>query len=213
MRSVQWMVVAALSAALACGDSSSDKDSSGDGGTGSGGKDSGGASSGGSCAPGAGAEAPAGCSEAQVKEYQACFDDACGSQLEACYGTGYKNGKFGGPCKDYITCTAECDCDVACIQKCTPSSECAECTKGIGSCGLSCTSKLQCAYADSGLSFGDGGITVGDATISFGGTCQDLADCCDTLAADEKSTCTMAYDQLKASGDLACGVLVNQFCP
>mgnify|MGYP005813752417 CR=1 FL=1 len=101
-----------------------------------------------------------------------------------------------------MACTSKCDCeDAACTSACELSSECQTCMGGFASCSLSCLSDLECA--------GLGGIS--------GKTCTDLLACCNSLSdAEEKDQCTMDHDALAATGaygDIACGVLVPEYCP
>lgn len=207
------LALAGLAAFAACGDDDDDGDNSGSN----------------MCDMPAG-QNMSGCSQAQIKEYSSCVEDACSDKYEECYGPNYKKGEFSGACASYMECVSECDCDdAACTQACTMTSACQSCVFGFASCSSSCIGKLSCAtggsgdggtlsfdasLGDSGVVIKDGSISVGDATISLNKTCKDLQTCCASISnASQKNTCTMAYDALKGSGDQACSVAISSFCP
>lgn len=214
MRKVVMLSALALAGAvaLACGDDDDD-DSSGSN----------------MCDMPAG-QSMSGCSQAQIKEYSSCVEDACSDKYEECYGPNYKKGEFSGPCASYMECISDCDCDdTACTQACTMPSACQSCVIGFGSCASSCISKLSCAtggagdggtlsfdasLGDSGVVIKDGSITVGDATISLNKTCKDLQNCCASITdTTKKNQCNTYYDAIKASGDQVCSVAISNFCP
>jgi len=141
------------------------------------------------------------CSEAEIKAYASCVEDACEDKYVECYGPSYKQGKFAGPCGDYMACTSKCECDdTACTSACELSSACTNCMAGFASCSVSCLSDLECA--------GIGGS---------GKTCSDLLACCNSLSdADLKDDCTMTHGALSgvgAYGDIACGGVIGEYCP
>jgi hypothetical protein len=128
----------------------------------------------------------------------------CEPTFKECYGDGYLQGSFTGPCGTLVSCTQKCNCtDQACISKCTPDQACVDCTKKLATCARECTVPA-CAYA------GTGGGDAGD------GTCADLQACCDKITnADFKKSCTDTHAGLSGN-DQACSSVLNAYksqCP
>jgi len=94
--------------------------------------------------------------------------------------------------------------------------ECATCQQTIATCviGAGCTPP-SCGSATGGSGGGGGAGGSGGA----GGTCSDLMKCCAAIAnAEQKTQCNMAYTQVMAAGDQACGGILmiyrlNKLCP
>lgn len=73
----------------------------------------------------------ASCSQDEIDAYYNCQLDKCDAGYQKCFGPGYRDADFGGPCGTLIACTQKCDCgDTACQKACgTASTECASCTR------------------------------------------------------------------------------------
>ncbi|MDB4973324.1 MAG: hypothetical protein JWN48_1665 [Myxococcaceae bacterium] len=155
------------------------------------------------------------CTSAEAKVFTDCVDTACSSQYKTCYGADYKQGKFGGACKDYLTCASACpDCDATCVQKCKPSSECTSCLSSFSSCSSSCIDNLDCATGGLGGDAGLGGL-LADSGIDLSKDCDDLAACCKTLSGDQKTACDMVqkqYASAGSSGAIACSAAIGTLC-
>jgi hypothetical protein len=58
---------------------------------------------------------------------------------------------------------------------------------------------------------GGAGSGGGGSAAASGKTCKDLEACCNMLSGSIKDACTMAYSQIKSSGDSACGAVYESF--
>ncbi len=222
-----WIALTLL--CLACGDDSSDTgggQATGDGGevvkqdgaisnpgsdAAAGMDASTGADGGGACTSDDDTKLPGTCSEADFAPYQQCLQTACDGQYKRCYGAGYKDGKFGGPCAAFLTCAAACGCssDPLCIMGCKASDECMTCLT-TDPCDTSSCKEPSCATAGGN----DAGI------ISTGATCADLSACCNSATGDAKTMCLEQLDSAQQaaamsngmfSADSLCGSLYTAF--
>jgi hypothetical protein len=141
-------------------------------------------------------------------DYSTCVEKACSDEYKTCLGAGYKSGNFsGGKCETYFKCVTgskdKCDND------CELDANCTGCFTGtLASCQLNsgCTLPTCTASGGSGGSSGGAGMTG----IPMGNkTCKDVEACCNSLQADQKSTCLMAYNGAKAGGDSVCSILYS----
>ncbi len=139
------------------------------------------------------------CTEAELKPYNDCVLDKCDTGYKKCYGDGYRNGSFGGPCGTWMACVQKCDCnDTSCILGCKLDDACSACVDETSSCGDSCT-EPECAKGTP-----DGGNT-GNAT------CADLQACCDAVAdEDQKAGCQQAKDAANGN-DATCAQYYTGF--
>lgn len=193
------LVLGALGAG--CGSSSSDDNG---GAAGSGGGSTGGNSSTTSRLACAGGQQGS-CKEADYQEYGTCIANKCDTQYKKCLGSNYAKGDWGGACGSWMGCIAKCSCgDTACTSKCgVPDSTCASCLlTDINGCVMTSGCK-QPACAGSSTPVGMMMPTM------VTGTCSDLQKCCSSLSGTDKSDCMAGYDQAKAGGDTACGVVVS----
>jgi hypothetical protein len=145
------------------------------------------------------------CTDDELKGYSDCAVEKCDSKYKECLGDGYKNGSYGGPCKEFTTCVNKCSCgDDACVEACgAPTRECTSCLTNAGQCIVSMCELPECAT---------GNIDLEDAGISLDYTCDDLQGCCAGLSGDDKTICDQVYNQAKGSGDLACSVAYSSLC-
>lgn len=213
--SVVTASVLALVVACSSGTSSS---TGGDGGASGNGTTSGGTSSGasGTTSGGTASKGPkictaaisSACSDAERQAYAQCYYNACNTQLTQCYGPGYRDGTFSGPCGGYITCTNACDCgDTACRRNCVPpTTECQACLHGFDSCST-CAVPI-CIQVPGGSSGSSGSSGFGPSH-----SCTDLAACCAKIAdASQKASCTKAYEGNKSS-DAECDFIYPAYAP
>jgi hypothetical protein len=156
------------------------------------------------------------CSAEQTKAYSDCLQNKCDSAYQACFGSGYKSGSFGGACGTWIGCYAKCPCgDTACRGACgLPPADCQACTVNqLGPCQMNagCTYPTCTGTGTGGSGGGTGGSGGGGAGGGGGGTCSDLAKCCNSLAdASQKSACNMAVTgaMQPGLGDAYCGQIL-----
>ena len=138
------------------------------------------------------------CTEAETQAHWSCMTSKCDAQFSACYGSGYKDGSFGGTCGDYITCVTACECnDTTCMQKCPiPGDDCASCVEKLSTCMEQCP-EPACMK-------GDG---TGD-----GKSCTELEDCCAAKEdEEERSACEQALE-LAGGNDVSCGAIYDSMC-
>jgi hypothetical protein len=71
------------------------------------------------------------CSQDEIDAYYNCQLDKCDAAYQTCFGAGYRDANFGGPCGTFIACTQKCDCgDAACQKACgAPPADCSSCTR------------------------------------------------------------------------------------
>jgi hypothetical protein len=139
-----------------------------------------------------------------------CLESKCKTQLDAC-------AAATGPCADFAKCATPCNCDQACVSRCTQSPACKTCANGIVNCGLSmCLNEaLSCNTGSggtgSGGSFGFGGNAGTFPSFDAGtATCADLAKCCAKLPSQEQMACT----QIVSGGiDAICSISLSSLCP
>jgi hypothetical protein len=141
-----------------------------------------------------------------VDTFETCVESHCDSQAQACFGSGYKSGNFGGSCGGFIGCTTKCACgDTTCQSGCLAqlTSDCTSCSQTFSSCEMS----SGCAQpVCTGGSTPDAPVFVfpdapqgphADAPPGGGGAdapptgteCTMLAACCPNLPAQEQPTC------------------------
>lgn len=160
------------------------------------------------------------CTQAEQDAYSNCFATACDPTFQMCYGPGFKNGQFSGPCGTYEACASKCACnDTACVSACgTAPTECSTCVAGLLSCAFTCPLPA-CATAGLGGSFGGFGGSFGGLGGSSGsGTClADALACCNRAAGANQTSCNTAYQAIAALGETACAAglstLKSSYCP
>lgn len=134
---------------------------------------------------------PPDCSQAEIDTYSSCYNDACEVTFSGCYGPGYLQGEYSGPCADYVECATGCDCeDTACSQDCPEAQTCAACLNA-RPCGLDCP--LPACTSRPGQH-----------------TCAELEVCCAGISdAERRASCLDAVqmgEMLGANGDLVCNI-------
>lgn len=69
-----------------------------------------------------------------IDGYESCLIAACDPQLSGCYGSDWRRGQFGGPCRSYAECRRACGCDASCVSGCDAarSPSCGACLVGSG---------------------------------------------------------------------------------
>ena len=136
------------------------------------------------------------CTKAEVAAYESCIQNACDVTFKECYGAGYKSGKFGGACGDFITCANACECnDLACLTSCpTPSAACETCSAKVDTCSKQCA-EPECMKRG-----------------NDGPTCADLADCCAAKADEEERTTCEQVLELAGGNDVSCGAIYSSQC-
>ena len=162
------------------------------------------------------------CSAEQTKAYGDCVQSKCDSAYQACLGSGYKSGSFGGACGSWIGCYAKCNCDKNCQGLCAaPPAECQTCLIAqVTPCQLNsgCTPPTCTGTGGSGGGGGSGGSagtggSGGGGTGGTGGgglTCSDLMKCCNAMTdAMMKASCQQALAGVMAGGDQACGGVLS----
>jgi hypothetical protein len=141
-------------------------------------------------------------SDCDYGPYVECQEMACAAQYEMCLGANYKSGDFsGGACEESLIC--QTSAPDPCTATCEQSAECLNCFLGFLSCAGSCTPP-DCATPE-------GSTPIPAGTIATGGTCEDLADCCAAVPADQTADCNSALEGVMAGGDAACGLLVTTY--
>jgi hypothetical protein len=145
------------------------------------------------------------CTEAELRPYTECVSRNCESGFVECYGPDYKNGKFSGPCSEYLGCVQRCDCnDSACITECVKKMDqaCQNCVLKIGNCQQGC-SLPECANPQGNV---DGGTK----------TCDDLKACCDKIADKQlKDVCNNLH-QNASGNNTVCNAYYSgykMYCP
>jgi hypothetical protein len=126
--------------------------------------------------------------------YLDCLTAACGTQVEACFGSNYANGDFtGGRCAAYRTCERACPCDAAgntCVAACAQqymllAPECMACASSLQSCTVAAGCKAP--------------VCTSTGTTSATGRCTALASCCGSLPSTTATSCQVA---LAGAGDV-----------
>jgi hypothetical protein len=107
--------------------------------------------------------------------YSRCLVDACDSEMQQCYGPGYKQADFSGPCGQLWGCMLECPCGVtlescttACNAKYPPSQECATCFNALRDCkqASGCSDPCKPGEGDSGAAGTGAGGSCPDANMA-----------------------------------------------
>ncbi|APR78363.1 Hypothetical protein A7982_03710 [Minicystis rosea] len=142
--------------------------------------------------------------QAAIDAYSTCIVDTCDAEYKQCFGENYASGTFGGACKELMDCSSKCEsCDQTCLQACSNqhfTGACKECITGpIASCAVSAISSGTCKLPC---------VSVGGGS---GGACDDLETCCNSLDADDKTTCLSQYTQVKLGGDFACSAALGTY--
>jgi hypothetical protein len=78
--------------------------------------------------PAADAQAAGACDFTRSDSCSRCIADRCASQMDACFGAGFRTGADpGGDCQDYGRCLQRCGCGAACWLDCwnTMTTACA----------------------------------------------------------------------------------------
>ncbi len=193
----------------ACSSSDSTPAATDDGGVAPGGSSSGGGfnpsnMSGMKCATGGTSASMSKCTKAEDDAYDKCVADKCDSQYKKCLGDGYQKGIFSGECGGSLNCITKCACgDSACLIACQPPATCTSCYSELDQCTKNSGCK-KCAAATT-----PGGMTGGGTAT--GGGCAALMVCCDSQAGQAKTDCNKIYEQIKASGDMACNAAVGAY--
>jgi len=143
------------------------------------------------------------CTAAETQAYSDCVMGKCDATYTECFGSGYKDGNFGGACSTFAACTNACACnDTACYQACgAPPAACSTCLQKIGTCSSGCTAPACMSAGSSGSSGSSGGKT-----------CDDLQTCCAAITDSTKKTqCETTYNAIKSSGDTACNAAYSGY--
>ncbi len=161
-----------------------------------------------------------------VDTFETCVESHCDSQAQACFGSGYKSGSYGGSCGAFIGCTSKCSCgDMACQSACLGqlTNDCSTCSQTFSTCEES----SGCARpVCTGGSTPDGPLFSfpdapsgphADAPPGGGGTadapsgsneCTLLAACCPKLPSAEQPACTQVAG---AGNEQACQLTLSAF--
>jgi hypothetical protein len=119
-----------------------------------------------------------------IEEYTQCTEENCGSA--DCY---------DGACKDLLDCyQAASD---PCKADCEQSDDCTACLSAVARCaGDECIQLIMCGETESG------------------GACDQLDDCCDSLADAQKMACETAAEASRSGGgDQLCMSILTNLCP
>jgi hypothetical protein len=146
------------------------------------------------------------CSQSEIQQYGTCIENACDSAYTTCFGSGYKNAMFSGPCGTYYNCLAACSCnDNGCRTNCGIAP--ADCQLCIGNTITPCVQSSGCTEPACGGSTGTGG-TTGTNQL----TCADLMTCCAAIKdATQKSVCQMEYTLALPDGNVICDPFVRGY--
>ena len=162
-----------------------------------------------------------------VDAFESCVESHCDSQAQACYGSGYKSGSYGGPCGGFLGCVTKCACgDTSCQSGCLSqlTSDCSTCSQTFSSCQQSsgCAQPV-CTGGSSTpdgplFSFPDAPVGPhadappgggGGADAPAGGSeCSLLAACCPKLPSAEQPVCTQVAG---AGNEQACQITLTTF--
>ncbi len=139
------------------------------------------------------------CTDAEMKTYGTCIQNACDATFQECYGPDYAKGAYAGACGDYMKCTDKCACgDTACEEACgQPAPSCVSCMQKFATCAGTCQAPAC---------LGDTGTQTGNKT------CADLSACCAAMPeGEDKTNCQQALE-LAGNNDVSCSAMYGSLC-
>jgi hypothetical protein len=152
------------------------------------------------------------CTDAEWNTYTTCVANACDAQYRLCLGVSYRTGVYAGPCGPWAHCLSACGCGNAGCRAACPAqtAECASCFSSASSCLVDCNIPM-CAVATA-PDAGTHPDAAGARDAATGANCAGLAACCNAIAdPTQQSDCQDTYDAVAASGDRACGQILDEF--
>lgn len=156
--------------------------------------------------------ATASCSQAEWNTYTTCVANACDTQYQLCLGASYRAGTYNGPCGPWARCLSACGCGNAGCRAACPAqtADCASCFSSTSSCLLSCN--IPACAVTTAPDAGTHPDAAGSVDAATGANCAALAACCNAIAdSAQRSDCQDTYGAIAASGDRACGQVLDEF--